>query len=160
MAIPEPIWAESARPCWSGYVAVDDVDSDAAHVWVAGGAIRRGPEDIPNVGRFALASNPGGAVFLLFKPNIKEAAKPVAPMIPGHVGWHELIAGDLDREFAFYARLFRYCTAPPRFPAARGSSRPATPRRRVRDSKRTQVSGAACPTLLRPAAFPRQCHNE
>jgi uncharacterized protein len=106
MAIPEPMRAEGARPCWSGYIAVDDVDGDAARVWAAGGTIRRSPEDIPNVGRFAVASDPGGAVFLLFKPNTEEAPKPVAPMTPGHVGWHELIAGDLDREFAFYARLF------------------------------------------------------
>jgi predicted enzyme related to lactoylglutathione lyase len=64
------------------------------------------PEDIPNVGRFAVAADPGGAVFMLFEPNTKEEPKPVAPMTPGHVGWHELYAGDLDREFAFYSRLF------------------------------------------------------
>ena len=27
-------------------------------------------------------------------------------MTPGHVGWHELQAGDLDSAFAFYAGLF------------------------------------------------------
>ena len=45
-------------------------------------------------------------MFLLFKPNTQEQPKTVAPMTPGHVGWHELYAGDLDREFAFYSRLF------------------------------------------------------
>jgi uncharacterized protein len=106
MAIPEPMRAQGARPCWSGYVAVDDVDGDAMRVKAEGGAIRREPEDIPNVGRFAVASDPGGAVFLLFKPNTGEGPMKVAPMTPGHVGWHELYAGDLDREFAFYSRLF------------------------------------------------------
>jgi predicted enzyme related to lactoylglutathione lyase len=106
MAIPDAMRAAGVGPCWSGYVAVDDVDGDAARVWKAGGAIRRGPEDIPDVGRFAVAADPGGAVFLLFKPNRDEAPQPVAPMTPGHVGWHELIAGDLEREFGFYARLF------------------------------------------------------
>jgi len=106
MAIPEELRAQGARPCWSGYVAVDDVDGDAARVKAAGGAIQREPEDIPDVGRFAVASDPGGAVFLLFKPNNQEASKPVAPMTPGHIGWHELYAGDLDREFAFYSGLF------------------------------------------------------
>jgi len=106
MAIPEELRAQGARPCWSGYVAVDDVDGDAARVKAAGGAIQREPEDIPDVGRFAVASDPGGAVFLLFKPNNQEASKPVAPMTLGHIGWHELHAGDLDREFAFYSRLF------------------------------------------------------
>jgi len=106
MAIPEALRAEGAKPCWSGYVATNDVDADAARVAAAGGAIKRKPEDIPNVGRFAVVADPGGAVFLLFKPNTQEEPKPVEPMKPGHVGWHELYAGDLDREFAFYSRLF------------------------------------------------------
>jgi predicted enzyme related to lactoylglutathione lyase len=106
MALPGELWAEGVRPCWSGYIASDDVDADAARVLTEGGAIRRAPQDIPNVGRFAVAADPGGAVFLLFKPNTTEEPKPVAPMTPGHFGWHELYAGDLDREFAFYSRLF------------------------------------------------------
>ena len=106
MAIPASSCAEGVKPCWSGYIATDDVDADAACVAAAGGSIRRLPEDIPNVGRFAVAADPGGAVFLLFKPNPSEQPKRVAPMTPGHIGWHELYAGDLDREFAFYSRLF------------------------------------------------------
>jgi uncharacterized protein len=106
MAIPDELSAAGARPCWSGYVASDDVDADAARVVTAGGAIKRPPQDIPNVGRFAVAADPGGAVFLLFKPNGTEEQKPAAPMTPGHIGWHELYAGDLEREFAFYSRLF------------------------------------------------------
>ena len=106
MAIPETMGVMGAKPCWSGYVAVDDVDGDAVRVKDAGGAIQRGPEDIPGVGRFAVASDPGGAVFLIFKSNRQDEPTNVAPMTPGHIGWHELYAGNLDREFAFYSRLF------------------------------------------------------
>ena len=106
MTIPEPMRAEGVPPCWSGYISTDDVDAEVQRVTAAGGAIKRPPTDIPNVGRFAVVSDPGGAAFLLFKPNTTEQPKPVAPMTPGHVGWHELYAGDLDREFAFYATLF------------------------------------------------------
>jgi predicted enzyme related to lactoylglutathione lyase len=106
MAIPEPMRAEGVPPCWSGYISSDDVDADAQRVVGSGGAIRRPPSDIPNVGRFAVAADPGGAVFLLFKPNSTEESKPVAPMTPGHIGWHELIAADPEREFSFYSRLF------------------------------------------------------
>ena len=106
MAIPEALYAEGAVPCWSGYIATDNVDADVARVWGAGGEIKKPPEDIPDVGRFAVAADPGGAVFLLFNPDTAAEPKAVPPMTPGHVGWHELYAGDLEREFAFYSRLF------------------------------------------------------
>ena len=106
MAIPDEMRAQGVAPCWSGYVSTDDVDAEVKRVAAAGGAIKRPPTDIPNVGRFAVVADPGGAVFLLFKPNSTEEPKPVAPMTPGHIGWHELMAGDLDREFKFYSGLF------------------------------------------------------
>jgi uncharacterized protein len=106
MAIPEPMRAEGMPPCWSGYVSTDDVDAEAERVKAAGGAVAREPTDIPDVGRFAVVSDPGGAVFLLFKPDTTEQPKQVAPMTPGHIGWHELVAGDLEREFKFYSGLF------------------------------------------------------
>jgi predicted enzyme related to lactoylglutathione lyase len=60
MAISGASCVEGVKPCWSGYVATDDVDADAARVAAAGGSIRRLPEDIPNVGRFAVVADPGG----------------------------------------------------------------------------------------------------
>jgi uncharacterized protein len=63
MAIPEAWCANGAEPCWPGYVASDDVDADAVHVEAAGGAIKRAAEDIPNVGRFAVAADPAGLCF-------------------------------------------------------------------------------------------------
>jgi predicted enzyme related to lactoylglutathione lyase len=93
MAIPEAMRAEGVPPCWSGYVSTDAVDADARRVEAAGGAIRCPPTDIPDVGRFAVVSDPGGTVFLLFKPNTTEKPKPVAQMTSGHIGWHELKAG-------------------------------------------------------------------
>jgi predicted enzyme related to lactoylglutathione lyase len=106
MAIPEPVRAAGGRPCWSGYIAADDVDAEAAEVETAGGTIKRPPQDIPDVGRFAVVADPGGAVFLLFKPKTEETPAKAAPMTPGHVAWHELMAADPAREFAFYERLF------------------------------------------------------
>jgi len=106
MAIPAEARAMGVPPCWSGYIAVDDVDAEAARVTEAGGTIQRPPEDIPDVGRFAVAADPGGAVFLIFKPNGEETPKPITPGDPGRIGWHELYAADPEREFAFYAKLF------------------------------------------------------
>lgn len=111
MAIPEEARAEGMPPCWSGYIATDDVDAEAKRIVAAGGKSERPPEDIPNTGRFAVMSDPGGAVFLIFKPNTDETPTPVPPMTPGHIGWRELLAGDLEREFGFYAKLFGWSKA-------------------------------------------------
>lgn len=105
MALPPEAAQMGMPPCWSGYVAVDDVDADAKRAVTLGGKIQRPPEDIPNVGRFAVVSDAGGAVILLFKPNTSETPAKVAPMTPGHIGWHELMAGNIDREWDFYANL-------------------------------------------------------
>ncbi|HEY6241292.1 MAG TPA: VOC family protein [Burkholderiales bacterium] len=93
-------------PCWTGYIAVDDVDGYAARVKKAGGAVHRGPEDIPGVGRFAVVADPHGAVFIIMKGSSEQEMPKVAPDAPGHVGWRELSAGDGKSAFAFYSNLF------------------------------------------------------
>ncbi|MEO7242151.1 MAG: VOC family protein [Variovorax sp.] len=106
MPIPDAARADGARSMWSGYIGVDDVDAYAKKVVAAGGAIHRQPSDIPNVGRFAVAADPTGAMFILFRGSSDEAPTRAAPGTPGHVGWHELHAGDGEKAFAFYANLF------------------------------------------------------
>ena len=103
--MPIPEHAQGVAPAWMGYVAVDDVAAYADKVKAAGGAIHRGPAEIPNVGTFAVASDPDGAGFLLFRA-LGEGAPPSDPTGPGHVGWRELNASDGEKAFAFYARLF------------------------------------------------------
>jgi predicted enzyme related to lactoylglutathione lyase len=111
MPIPEEARALGTRPRWTGYIAVDDVDAYATRVKSAGGAIHRAPENIPGVGRFAVAADPHGAVFNLFKGASDEEPEPVVPGTPGHVGWHELHAGDGESAFAFYSGLFGWTKA-------------------------------------------------
>jgi uncharacterized protein len=104
--MPIPADAKGAGPAWMGYIAVDDVAAYADKVKAAGGAIHRPPSPIPNVGTFAVAADPSGAGFLLFKPNGGEAPPPPPPGTPGHIGWHELHGGDSESAFAFYSGLF------------------------------------------------------
>ena len=111
MPIPNAARAHGARPVWTGYIGVDDVDAYAARVKSAGGVVHRAPEDIPGVGRFAGVADPHGATFNLFKGNRDEEAAPAAPGTPGHVGWHELHAGDGASAFAFYSGLFGWTKA-------------------------------------------------
>jgi len=111
MPIPEDAREAGVKPAWMGYIGVDDVDAYAGSVKQAGGAIHRGPEDIPGVGRFAVAADPHGAGFMLFAPSGNQQPAPVPPGTPGHIGWHELYAGDLESAFGFYSGLFGWTKA-------------------------------------------------
>ena len=106
MPIPEEAAKMGVKPAWMGYIAVDDVKAYADKVKAAGGVIHRPPTEIPNVGTFAIAGDPSGAGFLLFKGDEGGQAPKHDPTQPGHVGWHELHGGDPEKSFAFYSGLF------------------------------------------------------
>ena len=103
--MPIPEHAKGVQPAWMGYIAVDDVKAYADKVKAAGGAIHRPPTEIPNVGTFAVAGDPSGAGFMLFKGN-SDQAPTQDPSQPGHIGWHEVHGGDPESAFAFYSDLF------------------------------------------------------
>ncbi len=106
MTMPPETCAAGARPGWSAYIAVDDVDDYAGRVKEAGGAVLRGPADIPDIARFAVVADPTGAPFNLIKGFSAEPPKVPTPGTPGHAGWRELYAGDGDSAFRFYSGLF------------------------------------------------------
>jgi predicted enzyme related to lactoylglutathione lyase len=54
---------------WMVYFAVEDCDASADRVKELGGSIENGPIDIPDMGRFALVSDPQGAYFTIIKMN-------------------------------------------------------------------------------------------
>lgn len=101
-----------AKPGWTGYIAVGDTDAMARRIAAEGGSVRYGPDDIPNVGRFAVVADPGGAGFQLLTPLPREQEPtPLQPDTPGTVGWHELYAGNgQEAAFAFYSKLFGWTT--------------------------------------------------
>ena len=58
-------------PNWGIYVAVDDCDGTAQKAIASGGRQYVPPTDIPKVGRFAVLSDPQGAVFSIIKLNLQ-----------------------------------------------------------------------------------------
>jgi uncharacterized protein len=106
MPIPDKESCEEAKPCWNGYIWVDNVDEYLERVKAAGGAVLRGPMDLPGVGRMAVAADPFGASFMLFRPSSDEPRPSVAPGTPGHIGWHELRSSNPVQAWDFYAALF------------------------------------------------------
>jgi hypothetical protein len=110
--LPAEARSAGAKPGWLGYVRVDDTDAAAKRIAQSGGSIQRLPDDIPEVGRFAVVADPGGAVFMLLTPLPREEGlAPVGPSTPGHVGWHELYARNgQDAAFGFYSGHFGWNT--------------------------------------------------
>lgn len=107
MPIPDEAKANGAPPSWSGYICVDDADRTAEQIRARGGKVIHGPQDIPNIGRFAVVAAPDGAVFEIMTPAPMDAERPtVPPGAPGRPSWHELYAADVDKDFAFYSELF------------------------------------------------------
>jgi predicted enzyme related to lactoylglutathione lyase len=94
------------RPMWAGYLNVDDVDESLAGIKAAGGAVHMPATDIPGVGRFAMVSDPQGAIFYVMAPIGAEPSPSFAPGRAGHGGWNELHTGDWSAAFDFYSREF------------------------------------------------------
>lgn len=103
MQVPDN--AKGMPPQWLGYLHAADVDAKAEQIRQAGGTIHKDPQDIPDIGRFAVATDPDGVGFMIMTPTPGEQALP-AMGTPGTIGWHELSAGNLDEAFAFYSGLF------------------------------------------------------
>jgi hypothetical protein len=105
MHIPPEAAAMGVPPNWTGYVAVADVDAKAKEAVRLGGKVLKEASDIPGVGRFAIVADPHGAVVALFRGEGDGPMDP-GPDATGHIGWHELYAGDLNAAFGFYSAMF------------------------------------------------------
>jgi hypothetical protein len=94
-------------PHWIIYIATPDVDATVADAESLGGKIVKEPTDIPNMGRFAVMTDPQGATFAVYTPpgpppEGSETAKPG----PGEFTWHELATTDAAAALEFYIELF------------------------------------------------------
>jgi predicted enzyme related to lactoylglutathione lyase len=112
MQLTDEMRAGGARPGWVGYIHVDETDAKANEIAEAGGKVLMGPADIPNIGRFAMVADPGGAAFYVMTPLPRgDAPPPAEPTTPGLVSWHELYSSLGDKAaFDFYSRLFGWET--------------------------------------------------
>ena len=53
---------------WHSYIAVEDVDNCAKRASILGGKVLVQPQDVPDVGRICVVSDPTGAVAHLMQP--------------------------------------------------------------------------------------------
>jgi uncharacterized protein len=111
MDLPEDARRTGAKLGWLGYVGVDDVDAAADRIKRLGGAVLVPPTDAPSISRFSIFSDPQTATLALLKWQRPGPARPVELDGPGRVGWHELLAADLEKALAFYSELFGWQNA-------------------------------------------------
>ena len=94
-------------PHWIVYVATPDVDDTVAAAERLGGKVLKGPTDIPNMGRYAVLTDPQGATFAVYTPpGAPPEGADAANGGPGEFGWHELATTDQDAALSFYTELF------------------------------------------------------
>lgn len=106
MLQPDSAHEADVMASWLGYVAVDDVDGTAVQIARHGGSVHVPPSDVPTISRFSVFADPQGARLAILrwaKPGQTQTAEASGP---GRVGWHELLAADAEKAFAFYGDLF------------------------------------------------------
>jgi predicted enzyme related to lactoylglutathione lyase len=103
----EPVEQQHDISQWVSWLSVPDVGAAVELVQQAGGEVHREPKDLPNRGRFALVSDPQGALVALLRstggdpPDARE-------VIEGAWLWTELWTHDVESAVAFYRDLAGY----------------------------------------------------
>jgi uncharacterized protein len=112
MALPED--SAGAAPHWLTFIGTPSVDSTLEGIQRLGGKVLKGATDIPNVGKYAIASDPQGVTFALYTPAAGSADGAAAPgdAAPGACSWHELATTDVNGAVSFYSELFGWEKGP------------------------------------------------
>ena len=92
-------------PHWLGYISSPDVDETVTLADNLGARIIMPASNVPNVGRFAVLTDPQGALFAIFTPET-EAPGHDGEAQMGEFSWHELATHDYPAAYRFYERLF------------------------------------------------------
>lgn len=89
---------------WASYINVDDAAASAARAEAEGAKVLAGPTAVDGEGRFAMLSDPLGALFGIWEPGRHLGASLVNE--PGTLCWNELLTTDVEAEIAFYHSVF------------------------------------------------------
>jgi len=105
MELPPAARKMGATPRWMAYVSVSDVKATAERIVRLGGTVYVPPTDT-NIGRIAVVADPQMATLGLVE-GLKAGQQQLPEMGKvGRVGWHELLAADRTKAFAFYGEVF------------------------------------------------------
>lgn len=112
MALPED--PQGAGTHWLTYIGTPSVDSTLEGVQRLGGKVLKGATDIPNVGRYAVVSDPQGVPFAVYTPapGSADGANAGGGAALGAYSWHELATTDVGAALSFYTELFGWEKGP------------------------------------------------
>ncbi len=96
--------APNVPPHWALYVAVQNADGAAARIEAIGGKLLKPAFDVFDAGRMAVASDPTGAVFMVWQANKNSGTGLTG--VDGTVCWADLNTPDPARAAEFYKALF------------------------------------------------------
>ncbi len=105
MNLPEEGRKMGAWPRWVGYVCVRDVAVTADRIRRLGGAVHVPPTNT-NIGLISVVADSQTATFALVSGLKLGQQQPAESGKLGRVGWHELLATDREKAFAFYSDIF------------------------------------------------------
>lgn len=102
--------ARMGPPRWNSYVRVESADEATGRVKALGGAVTAGPFDVPEVGRMAWLTDPGGAELALWQSGRSVGATRFGA--PGSLAWTELATNQPEACAAFLTQLFGWTARP------------------------------------------------
>lgn len=91
---------------WTTYIATDDADQTAAKIKAAGGQVMMEPFEVMDVGKMAIAVDPGGALFGIWEARAHTGAGRANE--PGSLIWSENMSRQYEANKAFYGSVFGY----------------------------------------------------
>lgn len=94
---------DDGAPSWIPYMGTADLDQAVADATASGASVTKSITSIPGGGRYAILTDPQGAVFGMYDSD--QPAPPEAAAKRGEYSWHELATTEADAAFDFYAAL-------------------------------------------------------
>ncbi|MGB3167758.1 MAG: VOC family protein [Alteraurantiacibacter sp.] len=104
---------QGARPCWVGYIRVENVPAAVARAKDSGATALMEDGEVPDVGPFAMLHDPEGAMFYVIddRSGTESEAFSTHEARDGTCAWNELMAGDPEAVKKFYGEQFGWVVA-------------------------------------------------
>jgi predicted enzyme related to lactoylglutathione lyase len=99
-----PLMQEGPQPVWSTYISVSDADAISRAIQENGGTMIAEPMAVGEYGRLAHFTDPEGAFFGIWEPQVFAGAERVNE--PGTFSWNELESRDPAAAKRFYGPVF------------------------------------------------------